>query len=173
MRSKSADPSLVAPILKLSNSRLHPSVQSVQTFHVVLILGTGLLLPGEESLAVLVQSKGSDDAVGWVDGGLSLLAVGLLFDDLLNVNAPFSAVDFGNLALTVLVGSAHDLDGVSVANWDAANVVLLSELLRKVAGHQLSTDAGWGAEVSLSGFSSLGGHAYWKRDELATSQWTE
>ena len=131
----------------------------------MLILGTGLLLPGEESLAVLVQSKGSDDTVRWVDGDLSLLTVGLLFDDLLNVNAPFPAVDFRNLALTVLVGSAHDLDGVSVANWDGANIVLLSELLRKVAGHQLSTDAGWGGEVSLSGFSSLGGHAYWRNDE--------
>ena len=128
MRSKSADPSLVAPILKLSNSRLHPSVQSVQTFHVVLILA-GLLLPGEESLAVLVQSKGSDNTVGRMDWDVCLLTIGLLFDDFLNVNAPFSAVNFSNLAFTVLVGSTHDLNSVSMANGNAANIVLLSELL--------------------------------------------
>ena len=52
---------------------------------------------------------------------------------------------------------------------NAADIVLLSELLRQVAGHQLSTDAGRGAEVCLSGFSSLGGHACAKSSKLATS----
>ena len=135
----------------------------------MLILGTGLLLPGEESFAVLVQSEGGDDNVGRVDWDLCLLTIGLLFDDFLNVNAPFPAVNLGNLSFAVLVGTDHDLDGVSMTNGNAADIVLLSELLRQVAGHQLSTDAGRGAEVCLSGFSSLGGHACAKSSKLATS----
>ena len=107
----------------------------------MLILGAGLLLPGEESFAVLVQSKSGDNTVGRMDWDVGLLTVGLLFDDFLNVNAPFSAVNFSNLAFTVLVGSTHDLNSVSMANGNAANIVLLSELLRQVAGHQLSADA--------------------------------
>ena len=60
-----------------------------------------------------------------MDWNVRLLAVGLLFDDFLNVNAPSSAIHFGYFAFTVLVGSTHDFDGVSVTDWDAANLVFL------------------------------------------------
>ena len=91
----------------------------------MLILGCTTLLPCKQGFAVLVQSKVSDDNVGWMDWDVCLLAVGLLFDDFLNVNAPSSAVNFRNLAFTVLVWSTHDLHSVSVTDWDAATIVFL------------------------------------------------
>ena len=60
-----------------------------------------------------------------MDWNVRLLAVGLLFDDFLNVNAPSSAVNFSYFAFTILVGSTHDLNSVSVADGDAANIVFL------------------------------------------------
>ena len=93
----------------------------------MLFLGTtGSLLAGEDSLAVLVKSKCSDDDVGWVNWEVGLLTVSLFLHDFLNVDAPLSAVDFSYFAFTVLVGSTHDFDGVTVANGDAADIVFLS-----------------------------------------------
>ena len=93
----------------------------------MLFLGTtGSLLAGEDSLAVFVKSKCSDDNVGWVNWEVGLLTVSLFLHDFLNVDAPFSAVDFSYFAFTVLVGSTHDFDGVTVANGDAADIVFLS-----------------------------------------------
>ena len=93
----------------------------------MLFLGTtGSLLAGEDSLAVLVKSKCSDDNVGWVNWEVGLLTVSLFLHDFLNVDAPLSAVDFSYFAFTVLVGSTHDFDGVTVANGDAADIVFLS-----------------------------------------------
>ena len=93
----------------------------------MLFLGTaGSLLAGEDSLAVLVKSKRSDDHVGGVDREVGLLAVGLFLHDFLNVDAPLSAVDFSYFAFTILVGATHDLDGVAVAHGNAADIVFLS-----------------------------------------------
>ena len=93
----------------------------------MLFLGTtGSLLAGEDSLAVLVKSKCSDDNVGWVNWEVGLLTVSLFLHDFLNVDAPLSAVDFSYFAFTVLVGSTHDFDGATVANGDAADIVFLS-----------------------------------------------
>ena len=93
----------------------------------MLFLGTtGSLLAGEDSLAVLVKSKCSDDNVRWVNWEVGLLTVSLFLHDFLNVDAPLSAVDFSYFAFTVLVWSTHDFDGVTVANGDAADIVFLS-----------------------------------------------
>ena len=93
----------------------------------MLFLGTtGSLLAGEDSLAVLVKSKRSDDNVGWVDWEVGLLTVSLFLHDFLNVDTPLSAVDFSYFAFTVLVWATHDFDGVTVADGDAANIVFLS-----------------------------------------------
>lgn len=113
------------------------------------------LLAGEESLAVLVKSKVGDLDVGGVDRDLGLLSVSLLLDELLNVDAPLAAVHLSDLALSVLVGSTHDLDGVSVAHGDGASHVLGGKLLAQMRGHHLSTDRGGGGEVSLAGLSTL------------------
>ena len=128
------------------------------------MLVTGVsLLASEESLAVLVKSEVGDHAVGRVDGNLSLLTVHLLFDEFLNVNSPSATVNFSDFALTSLVGSAHDLDGVSVSHGDAAGLVLGGQFLAEVSGHHSPTRGGGGGEVSLSGLSWLLGHAYRER----------
>ena len=95
-----------------------------------------------------------------MDWDLDLLSVGLSLCHVLNVNAPFSAVYLADLALLALAGSALDSHGVSMTNWDAANLVFLFKFLAQVRRHDLSTDAGWSSEVSLAGLSSLAGHAY-------------
>ena len=66
--------------------------------------------------------------------------VGLLSDDLFDVEAPFLSVDSLDLALTALAGAAHDLDGVALADGDSADVVLSAEILVQVAAHDLSSD---------------------------------
>lgn len=68
------------------------------------------------------------------------LTVGLLSDDLFDVEAPFLSVDRLDLALTALKGSAHDLDGVTFADGDGSHVVLSAKLLVQVAAHDLSSD---------------------------------
>lgn len=98
---------------------------SVHLGHLVLVRRNSLLA-GEESLSVLVKSKLSDLNVGWVDWNLGLLTVDLGLGHFLDVNAPFSAVNFSHLAFLALAGSALDLDSVSVADWDAAGLILFS-----------------------------------------------
>ena len=66
--------------------------------------------------------------------------VGLLSDDLFDVEGPSLSVDGLNLALTALEGSAHDLDGVTLADGDGTNVVLSAEVLAQVGAHDLSSD---------------------------------
>jgi hypothetical protein len=141
---------------------LHTVVHSIHLAHLlVLVLGGGSsLLACKEGLAVLVELEGGDAAVAGVDWDVSLLAVQLFLDDLLNVNASASAVDSGNLTLTALVCTSEDLDRVSLAHGDGANGVLFLKVLGKVAGHHNATDAGGGGEVSLAGLSTLAGHAY-------------
>ena len=68
------------------------------------------------------------------------LTVGLLSDDLFDVEAPFLSVDSLDLALTALAGAAHDLDGVALADGDSADVVLGAKILVQVAAHDLSSD---------------------------------
>ena len=116
------------------------------------------LLAGEEGLAVLVESEVGDLHVGGVDGDLSLLAVRLLFDEFLNVDAPSAAVNFSNFAFAVLVGATDNLDSVTIANGNGAGHVLAGELLAQLRGHHSPAEGGGGSEVSLSGLSALAGH---------------
>lgn len=76
--------------------------------------------------------------------------VGLLSDDLFDVECPSLSVDGLDLALTTLEVATHDLDGVTLADGDGANVVLGAELLVQVAAHDLSSDGRGGREVGLS-----------------------
>ena len=133
-------------------------VYSVHLFHLVLVTSVSLLA-SEEGLAVLVETKGGNDNVGGVDGDLSLLSVGLLLDEFLNVDAPFAAINFSDFALTVLVWATHDLDGVSVSDRDGAALILARELLGEVSGHYSSAEGRSGGEMGLAGLSALGGHA--------------
>ena len=84
-----------------------------------------------------------------------MLTVGLLFDDLFDVEAPFLSVDSLNLALSALESAAHNLDGVTLVNGNSANFVLGSQILAQVAAHDLSSDARGCREVGLPGLSAL------------------
>ena len=123
----------------------------------MLVVGISLLT-SEEILAVLVKSEVGNLDVGGVDGDLGLLSVHLLFDKFLNVNAPSTAVNFSDFAFTVLVGSANDLDGVSISDGDGPGLVLGGELLAKLGRHHSSTDGRGGGEVCLAGLSALAAH---------------
>ena len=99
----------------------------------MLFLGTaGSLLAGEDSLAVLVKSKRSDDHVGGVDWEVGLLAVGLFLHDFLNVDAPLSAVNLNDLAFFACLFTALDLDGISVADWNTARLIFASKLFAQM-----------------------------------------
>ncbi len=76
--------------------------------------------------------------------------VGLLSDDLFDVERPSLSVDGLDLALTTLEVATHDLNGVTLADGDRADVVLSAELLVQVAAHDLSSDGRGGREVGLS-----------------------
>ena len=84
-----------------------------------------------------------------------VLTVGLIFDDLFDVEGPFLSVDGLDLALSALELTAHDLDGVALADGDRADFVLGLQFLAQVAAHDLSPDVGGGREVGLPGLSTL------------------
>ena len=81
----------------------------------VLLLGDSLLSL-KECLSVLVELELSDQDVAGVNGDLGLLSVGLLSDDLFDVEAPLLSVDSLDLAFSSLLGSTHDLDSVALAD---------------------------------------------------------
>jgi len=117
---------------------------------VLVLLGVLLLLLVEDSLAVLVQLESSDNAVAGVNGDLGLLTVGLLSHDFLNVNASASAVNSLDLALTRLKVATHNLDLVTLADGNGADLILVHKVLREVGGHHNSADAAGSSEVRLS-----------------------
>ena len=92
-------------------------VCSVHVLHLVLVVGISLLT-SEEVFTVLVKSQVGHLNVGGMDGDLGLLSVHLLLDEFLNVNAPFAAVNFSDLTLTVLQRPANDLHSVAITNGD-------------------------------------------------------
>ena len=114
----------------------------------------GSVLPGEEGLSRLVKLQLGDLTVGGVDWNGDLGTVLLISDNLLDVDAPSSSVnseDLAGFALdSVLLGASLNENGVSLSNWNRSAVPLASELLTQMAGHQFSSNAAWGAEVSLS-----------------------
>jgi len=57
------------------------------------------------------------------------------------VEAPSLSVDSLDLALSALESAAHNLDGVTLADGDCANVILGLQILAQVAAHDLSSDA--------------------------------
>ena len=122
---------------------------SIHILHLVLVVSISLLT-GEESLTVFVKSEVGDLAVGGVDGDLGLLSVHLLLDEFLNMNAPSATVNFSDFAFTVLVGSAHNHDGITITNGDGSGLVLFGQLFAELSGHHSSFDRGRGGKVSLS-----------------------
>ena len=78
------------------------------------------------------------------------MTVGFLSSDFLNVNASASAVNSLDLAFTSFEVASNNLDLVSLADGDGADLVLVLEVLGEVGGHQNSADAAGGSEVRLS-----------------------
>jgi hypothetical protein len=117
----------------------------------VLVLGgSSALLLLEDALAVLVELEGGDGAVAGVDGDLSLLTVGLLLYDFLNVNASASTVDGLDLAFTTLLGASHDLNLITLADGHGTHAVLVLKVLGEMSAHHDSADAAGSGEVGLS-----------------------
>ena len=63
------------------------------------------------------------------------LTVGFGLNDLLDVKAPPLSVGSGYFALSALEASSHDLDGVSLADGDAPDVVLCLQIFAHVTAH--------------------------------------
>lgn len=76
----------------------------------------------KEGLAVLVDVQVGDDQVGGRQTDGDGLAVGLLADDTLNVNDVLKTVDGGDAALTALLGTTGNGDGVVNAEGNSADL---------------------------------------------------
>ena len=85
-----------------------------------------------------------------MDWDLSLLTVGLLLYDFLNVNACASAVNGLNLAFTTFKVASQDFDLVTLADGQSTNIILVLKILGEMARHQNSADTAWSCEVSFS-----------------------
>ena len=122
-------------------------------------LGSSVLFD-EEGFSRFIKFKLGDFNVGWVDWDWHLGTILLVSNNLINVDAPSSSVDGGDLSgftfNTSLFGSALDKNSVSLSNWDRFAIILGSEFLAQWSAHHLSSETAWGSEVSLSRLSSLG-----------------
>jgi hypothetical protein len=110
-------------------ARKHLFVQARLSGPLVLALLTLLLvrLPAlsntlEDLLTVLVGLELRDDDLAGRDADGHALAVGLLAGDALDLDEVLEAVDGGDLALTTLVGAAHDGDFVVLADGDRSDL---------------------------------------------------
>ena len=120
-------------------------------------------LSGQQSFSRFVNFQLGDFTVGSIDWNLHLGTVLLGGNNLLDVDAPSSSVDGEDLSSlashTVLHRASVNSDSVSLSNWNCSCVPLGLEILAQSATHDLSSDAAWCGEVSLSGLSSLTGHS--------------
>ena len=123
------------------------------------------LLALEQLLAVLVEFKCGDFAVGGVDRDLGLLTVDLLLNHFVDVDTPSATVHRHDLAFTTLVSSTENLDRITLTDGDGARLVGLAEVLREMAREKLSSQGRGGGEVGLSGLSTLAGYTYGNRRE--------
>lgn len=100
-----------------------------------------------------------DLAVGRVNWDLNGVTGSLVSHDLLNVDAPslsINANDFSISALASVLGAASEnLDGITFSYWDCIAVIFSSQILAQFATHNLSLNATWSGEMSLSGLSPL------------------
>ena len=115
-----------------------------------MLRGSDALLALEQLLAVLIEFKGGDFAVGRVDGDLGLLTVDLLLNHFVNVDTPSAAINGHDLALATLVSATENLDRITLTDGDGTRLVSLREVLGKVAREELSPEARGGGKVGLS-----------------------
>ena len=139
------------------------SIHLVSTLDAALV---GSVLAGKQCLSGLISFELGDLAVGWVDWNLNGVATSLISHDLLDVDAPslsINANDFSVGALASVLGAASkNLDGIAFSDWNRSTVILRSQIFAQLATHNLSLNAAWGSEVSLSRLSSLARDGYSK-----------
>ena len=100
----------------------------------MLVFGSGnSLLTLKKCLTVFIELECCDQTVAGVDWELSLLSVGLFLYDFLNVNASAAAVRSLDLTITTFEGASHDLDLVTLANWDSTNLIFGFKFFRQMA----------------------------------------
>lgn len=127
---------------------------------------TANLGAGQDALTVLVKLELGNDHVGGVDAQRDALAAGLVAGDTLDVDHVLETVDGGDLALTALVGATDNGDLVVLADRDAADVVLLAQLLAKGSAHDDTALARAGLEVSGTALAAGGGNILVNLDHL-------
>ena len=66
------------------------------------------------------------------------------------MNAPLLTVDSLNLAFSAFESASHDLNSVTLADWDSSDIMLGLQILTQVATHDLSSQVRGGSEVGLS-----------------------
>jgi hypothetical protein len=112
-----------------------------------------------------------------VDAERDALAAGLVAGDTLDVDNVFKAVDGGDLALAALVAATDDGDLVILADGNAANVVLLTQLLAEGSAHDDTALARGSLEVSGTALAAgRGDHLVgfgWCWATRLTGRWAE
>ncbi|XBI16645.1 hypothetical protein VPH35_058870 [Triticum aestivum] len=115
-----------------------------------LVSSAAASLAVEEGLAVLVELELGDDHLAGVDADVHRGSIDLLPGDPLHVDDPAAAVDLHHLSLAALVGAAHDLHLVVLADRDGADVIFVAELGGEGRGHEHAADGGRRREVRLA-----------------------
>jgi len=154
----------VMSLMQDSNPQCPPNTQHQvedRLFGSSLALGLSDLVTAEldalqDALAVLVELQLGDDDVAGVDAEGNAGTGSLVTGDALDVDDIFETVDRGHLALLVLVGTADDRNLIILADGDAANVVLLTELLAERGAHDVAADARRSTEVRLARLAPRG-----------------
>ena len=77
----------------------------------------------DEFLTVLVHLKLCDDAVGWVEWVLNVLAILLLLCDRIDVDSHFRELKIYNLSISVLEFACDNVNFIITADWKTLNAV--------------------------------------------------
>ena len=148
--------SLNGKIPKKTFKRILTQKLSVYVFLGVLTLlsTSSLCLSGDQVFSVRSQEKFGQNAVGSVDWDSDSCPIFSVLDYLLNVEAPSSSVDSGDLSFGSLEASSYDLDGVFSSYRKGSDSVLLFQFFGNVSTHKFVSEVGRGVKVCDSGFSS-------------------
>ncbi len=99
-----------------------------------------------------------DDNVGCLESDGHGVSVDLVLGDSVHVDHVLLSVYLVDLALSVLVGTAHNEDVVSLADRQRSHVVLFPQFLGERGAHDLGSEGGVGLEVRLAVLSARRRH---------------
>lgn len=150
----------MTPTCQLSNGR-NSAIQKLRLIDVghghvnlslrelALVLLRFPVLPIKNSLSILIHLDLGDDHVAWVDSDGDRHLVCLLLSAAFDVDDVFLSVAREDLTITLEV-STNDLDFVTLAQWQRANIVLLTELRAQSSRHDNTTHGRGGGEMGLA-----------------------